>query len=216
MLPERGDELRYASAPLCVLDAVFSIGVRYESVQALVRRYADHYDLPLHRAAAALPSERDQATVSDLVGQIEALGAERFAVEVVQNRCRTSSRGGILKADAALEFARVLAAHGIETLQDLGTRLEDDALIRDLRAVHGQGSGIAVKYFLMLAGADQLVKPDRMIMRFLERVLGHRVGVDEAQGLLTEAARALGPPASVGAVDYAIWQHERQQRVTVR
>ena len=52
-------------------------------------------------------------------------------------------------------------------------------------------------------------------MRFLERVLGRRVGVDEAQGLLTGAARAVGPPTSVGAVDYAIWQHERRQRVTV-
>jgi hypothetical protein len=41
-LPDRGDEFRYASAPLCVLDAVFSIGVRYESGQALVRGYADH------------------------------------------------------------------------------------------------------------------------------------------------------------------------------
>ena len=122
------------------------------------------------QAPPALPSERDQATVSDLVGQIEALGA----------------------------------------------RLEDDALIRDLRAVHGQGSGIAVKYFLMLAGADQLVKPDRMIMRFLERVLGRRVGVDEAQGPADRGRAAVGPPTSVGAVDYAIWQHERQQRVTVR
>jgi hypothetical protein len=212
---ERGDEFRYASAPLCVLDAIFSIGMRYESVQALVRRYADHYGLPLHRPTDALPVERDQATVSDLIRQIEAIGAERFAVEVVRNRRPTSSHGGILRAEAARRFALVLTAHRIETLQDLATRLEDDALVRDLRAVHGQGSGIAVKYFLMLAGADQLVKPDRMIMRFLERVLGRRIGADEAQRLLTEAARALGPATSVGAVDYAIWQHERQQPLTV-
>jgi hypothetical protein len=77
VLPERGEEFRYASLPLCILDAVFSIGVRYESVQAVVRRYAPAYELPLHRAAAAFPAEDIQANVGDLVRQIEAVGSER-------------------------------------------------------------------------------------------------------------------------------------------
>jgi hypothetical protein len=63
----------------------------------------------------------------------------------------------------------------------------------------------------MLAGADHLVKPDRMILRFLDRTLGRRVGPDEAQRLLSEAAAALGPTVSTGQVDYAIWLQERSQ-----
>jgi len=64
--------------------------------------------------------------VSDLIHQISSVGQERFATEVMRNRARTSSRGGILKAEASLRFAEVLQAHGIEVLQDL----------RDWRSVH--------------------------------------------------------------------------------
>mgnify|MGYP003466554474 CR=1 FL=1 len=36
---ELGDEYFYASLPLCVIDAVYSIGVRYGSVRNVIRRY---------------------------------------------------------------------------------------------------------------------------------------------------------------------------------
>jgi hypothetical protein len=34
-----GNEFYYQSLPLCVIDAVFSIGVRYEGVQNVIKRY---------------------------------------------------------------------------------------------------------------------------------------------------------------------------------
>jgi len=212
-IPERGAEFRYASVPLCILDAVFSIGARYESVQALVERYTRRYDLPLHRPSAVLPDPLNQAEVSVLVGQIEAIGPERFAVEVLHNRRPTSPRNGILRSEAARRFGVALETHGVQTFQDLTGGAQDPALDRDLRAVHGQGSGIAVKYFFMLAGADHLVKPDRMIMRFLRRVLDRPVSAEEAQQLLGEVADVLsikGKAVTTGAVDYAIWSHERE------
>jgi hypothetical protein len=42
----------------------------------------------------------------------------------------------------------------------------------------------------MLGGADHLVKPDRMIMRFLRRVLDRALSAEEAQhGAATPASR---------------------------
>lgn len=66
----------------------------------------------------------------------------------------------------------------------------------------------------MLAGADHLVKPDRMIMRFLQRVLDRAVSAEEAQRLLGGVARVLstgGETVTAGSIDYAIWSHERQR-----
>ena len=45
-----GAEYTYHSLSLCVIDAVFSIGVRYAGVQAVVQNYCDHFSLPLLRS----------------------------------------------------------------------------------------------------------------------------------------------------------------------
>lgn len=41
-------EYYYSSVPLCVIDAVFSIGVRYGRVRAVVKRYCDHLEFLNH------------------------------------------------------------------------------------------------------------------------------------------------------------------------
>jgi len=43
---EVSEEHRYASLPLCVIDAVFSIGVGYTSTQATVARFCDKSGWP--------------------------------------------------------------------------------------------------------------------------------------------------------------------------
>jgi hypothetical protein len=35
-----GNEYFYQSLPLCVIDAVFSIGIKYQTTQAVVQRYS--------------------------------------------------------------------------------------------------------------------------------------------------------------------------------
>ena len=212
--PIEYDEFRYASLPLCILDAIFSINARWEAVRAAVRRYADHYALPLTHESGTLPLREDQATAHDLIQQITSLGPDRFASEVMHNRARTSSRGGILKAQAALDFAQVLNDHGIQTLQDMSEHLVDIGLESDLRRVHGQASGISTRYFYMLAGAHHLIKPDRMVIRYLTRVLERSVGTDEAQDIVSAAAAILEsekPGITAQLIDAAIWTHERQR-----
>ncbi|MEJ1959689.1 MAG: hypothetical protein WDM70_09960 [Nitrosomonadales bacterium] len=89
-----------------------------------------------------------------------------MAVDVYRNRQRTSARNGILKADAVNRFAAVLRKYNIEYLQDISEALGNTALERDIRSIPGQTSGISLKYFFMLAGSDDLIKPDRMILAF--------------------------------------------------
>jgi|688.fasta_scaffold12445_1 hypothetical protein len=66
----------------------------------------------------------------------------------------------------------------------------------------------------MLAVREDLVKPDRMIFRFLERVVGRPVSPDEAQAMLTAAARELQPEfpgIKPRTLDNLIWRQERER-----
>jgi len=209
------DVYYYSSLSLCVLDAVFSIGVRYESTEAVVKRYCQFCNLARIRSdRSLLPPKASQEPVSTLVRRIEQNGPRHFATNVVCNSQRTSSRGGILKAEAAALFAKILVAHGVEYLQDLPRYEEGRGLEAALRTVHGQGSGISIGYFWMLAGTDKLVKPDRMVLGFLTETLQRRVEVAEAQRLLSAANDILigeFPHLTPRLLDYEVWQFQRKE-----
>ncbi|MEV5721841.1 hypothetical protein AB0L41_49005 [Amycolatopsis mediterranei] len=126
---------------------MFSINARYTSTIAVCHRYAKHQGLVSHLVDVA-----DFATVAGTTAEqpVDALaelgrqlGPDRFAADVLQNRGRTSTRGGVLKAEAAVRYAEVLAGSDVHTLDDVTTLLSDltrlDAVESRLRAVPGNG-----------------------------------------------------------------------------
>ena len=205
----------YSSLSLCVIDAVYSISVRYEGTKAVVEHYCQHYEVPKFRPDAAILPEKDaQDSLQALCDRITSLGAERMASEVFHNRQRTSTVKGILKAEAVLRFASALVNHGINYFQDIQWPLPD-GLEEAIKAIPGQRSGISLRYFLMLAGSDDLIKPDRMVLRFLGDALQRDVGFDEAQPLLAATSRKLKaeyPRLTPRLLDHAIWQHQRKRK----
>lgn len=211
------NEYHYAYLGHCVLDAIFSIGVRYEGVEAVVQRYCDHYQLDRFYDGVWPPPAEQQMPLSRLVEQIEAVGPDRFATEIVKNRQRTSTKSGILKTEASLLFAQALVANSIQTFQDVMKHVDDADLERDVRKIRGQSSGLSFRYFLMLAGSSDFTKPDRMIIRFLSSVLGYSISPSEADGLITNTVMQLrGEGISMDArtLDSAIWQHQRTLSIT--
>jgi len=208
-----GDEYHYQSLPLCVIDSVFSIGVRYEGVRNVVARYCARYGLRRIRAGEdELPQVHEQESVSSFCGKCEERGPESMAADVFENRQRTSSRNGILKAEAAYRFAAALRRHGVEYLQDVPEAAGSRALEGDIRSIPGQGSGISLQYFFMLAGSDELIKPDRMVRAFLESALGRPVDASEAQELMTAAATLLQanyPHITPRLLDHEVWKFQR-------
>ncbi|MEW2378834.1 hypothetical protein AB0883_22415 [Micromonospora sp. NPDC047812] len=191
------------SLALCVLDAIWSIGVRYSAVENVVRRY--------RQARRAEGGDADRDTASDLLRFIDLLGgADEFALRV-GNRQRVSTHAGaVRKADAVRRAAQALHETGAETVSDLravaagpnAARLKDVWL-----ALPGQSSGLSWHYLLMLAGLPG-VKPDRMVCRFVARALEReRVPPAEAACLVKRAAVLLD--VSPTALDHEIWRHER-------
>ncbi|MEV6900384.1 hypothetical protein [Amycolatopsis sp. NPDC051372] len=206
--------VRWTHLPLCVLDAVFSINARYSGVLRVCRAYADHDALvdPMLPAAAAdtvLGTDREHP-VEALADLGRQLGAERVAGEVLRNRGRTSPRGGILKAAAAIRYSEVLTNAGVQRIGDVAELLADSDRLAEtelqLAKLPGHGAGARLSYLWMLAGDDNHVKPDRMVLRWLQRHLDRPVTVPEARELLAALADCLRRTA--WEVDHAVWRRE--------
>jgi hypothetical protein len=208
-----GNEYFYQSLPQCVIDAVYSIGVKYKAVQNTVARYSDHFGFQEFRQARdRMPPTNEQVPLSTLVEKMSELGIERFTRDIFRNRQRTSPTNGILKSEAVFRFSKVLCEHEIEFLQDVSARIFDRELESKLMALPGQASGLSISYFFMLTGADEFIKPDRWVIRFLSRVLRREVGIGEAQTLLSDVCKILRPThpnLTPRLLDHLIWSNER-------
>lgn len=211
-IPELPSEYRYASLPLCVIDAVFSIGVRYTSTQRVVEQFCKHTGWT--RSAVSRGSrEVGEHGVRKLIAIGDEIGPEEMADSVFKNRQRTSTRSGILKSEAVYLFCQGLSKAGIDQFADMDSERKEFAEAMIL-GIPGQSSGIAFDYFMMLAGDDNLVKPDRMVQRFVCKVLSMPAVPQPRQTaiLVRLAANELlrrGHPWTPLSLDHAIWKHER-------
>jgi hypothetical protein len=202
------DKRRYSNLTSCILAAVFSINARYKVVIATLKRYRAFYNLP-PLGVPHIDGGPGEPSVSDFISQVEAYGVEEFAANVLGNRMRTSSKGGVLKAQAALDFARVLQRYGIEEISQVLTCPTLAQLELDLRRVHGQASGISTDYFMMNVGDTDRVKPDRWVIGFLVDALHRSVSQAEAQLLFRAVCPELAteyPGITPRALDLAVWE----------
>lgn len=209
------EEYRYASLPLCVVDAVFSIGVRYTSTQKVVANLCEYTGWTRFASSRKARGAGGRGLL-DMVALFDTLGIEGMSDTVFQNRQRTSSRSGILKAEAVLLYCRALTEAGIKTFGDFDQDRREyaEAIILGLP---GQSSGIAFDYFMMLAGDDNLIKPDRMVQRYVGNALGLNTTPQPRQAaiLVKLAAKELlsrGHQWTPLSLDYAIWKYQSNQR----
>jgi hypothetical protein len=73
-------------------------------------------------------------------------------------------------------------------------------------------TGISIKYFFMLAGSKDLMKPDRMVIRFLQSASGKKFNLEDCQTVLS--AVTLQPNEKKVRItpqllDNAIWRYQR-------
>jgi hypothetical protein len=201
----------YSSLGLCVIDAVYSIGVRYESTSRTVGDFCRKYGWEKNRAKA-----KEEHTISAFIAALQPYENkwEELAVKVFDNRQRTSSRGGILKAEAVFRFAKVLQKFKIERFADVMSGMKGDVR-RAILEIRGQSSGLSYNYFLMLAGKTDKVKEDRMISRFVANAVGRaNLSDGESEQLVRAAAGVLQteyPKLTPTSLDYLIWKYQRDQ-----
>jgi hypothetical protein len=210
-----GREYYYAHMPLCVIDSVFSISVRYEGVRNTIQRFSEHYHINIYREQAELPASENQIPVSGFIKLLKDSTPEELASNVYKNRQRTSSKNGMLKAEAVCKFLKVLKNYKAEYFQDIPSLYNNRDFEEDIKHIPGQGSGISLNYFFMLAGSETLIKPDRMVINFLENVVGYRMKFYEAQIALASISEVLnteGISMNPRLLDHVIWNYQRVQQ----
>lgn len=203
----------YTHLSLCVIDTVFSIGARYQSTDLTVKRYCQYFGLE-RLSYQRYPEPAMQQPISQFLDVFDRLGVERMASEVFQNRQRTSTRNGILKADAIWRVGRVLQNFRVEFLQDVERVLGDRAFEEQFQAIPGQASGISLRYFYMLVGSEDFIKPDRMVARFIWAATQRQMTVDQIHHVIVGAAKVLSadyPSLTPRRLDHMIWNYQRSQ-----
>lgn len=206
------DEYYYQSLPLCVIDAIFSIGARYSSTKNTVKRFCDYFGLKLY--SRNRPQVTEQLSVLEFIKMHDDYSFEEMANKIYQNKQRTSTRNGILKAEATFRFAEVLGEFEVNYYQDIDKILGSRKFEAKIAEIPGQSSGISTRYFYMLAGSDDYIKPDRMMARFIESVIQRRLSVEESHNAIMGVYRILAnkyPNLTPRALDHQIWLYQRER-----
>ena len=203
---------RWVSLSFCVLDAVWSIGAHYDNVVVpLVRNLATEFGVERPTVPMNEPISADPLPLTRL--------AELSVDELIRstNWQNTSTRGGIRKADAVLRHIHVFRAHGVASLADAIALFGDEerfaAVNKDLRAIPGEGAhAVRRGYLWMLIGQDDLIKPDRMVLRWFKKhgVLVEPVGArDLIAALVPAVSTRLKRKVTAWEIDHALWSTGR-------
>jgi hypothetical protein len=189
----------YESMSICILDCVYSLRAKYQSITVpVVERYAKAY-MGSNRHAGG-------DTVSMLINNIDAAGGtESFADIVLQNHQRI---GGLLKSEVCYKLATYLKALHIETIEDFRNFESQELLEIVIRSVKGIGDA-GVNYLFMLAGDPNRCKPDVHIHRSIKDAYGYDVSNDDCQAIFSQAVALLKhkcPKLTVRLLDNIIWE----------
>lgn len=202
----------YKSLSFCVIDAVYSIGVRYSSTINTVVRYSEWSHRDLYREyGTGSDSIENEYSISEFYDDIKSFSSEKLAEEIFNNKQRTSSVNGILKAQAVREFTEILIANNINYFSDVNKMIGNQFIEDQILKIKGQGSGTSLMYFYMLAGDDNKIKTDRHILRFFERYKGSKVTSGEAIQMVNDVVKKLKskyPNLTSRSLDHAIWKYE--------
>ena len=198
----------YSSLAFCLTDAIFSINLRYIMVENTVKNLSQKLEINLRRNGSK------EFSLQEFLKILNNYSDEDLAVSLFGYKYRTSSTNGITKALAVKLACKVLLDHGINNFADVNKKRLDSAE-QDFIKIKGQNSGISYKYFCMLAGDENLIKPDRMICRFIANSLEMNKDPTpkEAEKIFQEAFIKVSedyPKLTPRFLDYIVWDFQRK------
>lgn len=198
----------YRSAPLCALDSVFSIGVKYGSVKKVVSNF-------LHWLG---PHSMDtEITTSEVLNRIGNRTDSEFS-EILHNFQRTDTHdGSILKSDAYIQFLTVMQRFNVETCDDIERMVHNQDFQDTIKSIRGQSSGLTLDYLFILARIESYVKVDRHITRFVQTATGKSdLTKDQIINLVRTASKFMSyqkhPGMNARWLDHIIWTCQSSHR----
>lgn len=192
------------SLALGIIDSIFSTGSRYQSVTNVVKEYRAH--------RASQGGDADQDGTKELLATFEEAGGSAGWADLVNNRKPANTQpNALLKAEVIKRAAQALQGLGITTRDDVHASYAADNSLAELKktwlCLPSQSSGVTFNYFLILCGF-QSVKPDRMIIRFVQEHAG--LGGKDITPMQT--AELIGQvadqyPTQPRKLDHVIWRY---------
>jgi hypothetical protein len=215
-------EYRYQSLPLCVIDAVFSMNVKYKGVQNIIKRYCGYFHLKENREYEDYPPIEEQQSIETLIANYDKNGIEYLTDQIYKNHQRSSPKSGILKSEAVYRFAKTLEKFNVNYFQDIIKICHGETnkqFIEKISLIPGQKSGKCLNYFFMLSTpweySKNLIKPDRMVLRFLENGLKRKVDPIESSQIILDTCEYLrnkNPELTPLIMDNRIWEFQSNQK----
>lgn len=206
-----GDQSRWITADgyphslaLAIIDSIFSTGSHYHSVISVVKEYRAY--------RASQGGDADQDGTRELLATFEEAGGSAGWADLVKNRKPANTqRNALLKAEVIKRAAQALQELGITTREDVHVTHAADYSLAELKKtwllLPSQSSGVTFNYLLILSGF-QSVKPDRMIIRFVEE----HAGLEGKSITPMQTAELIGKvadqyPTEPRKLDHVIWRH---------
>lgn len=190
----------YKSLPICIVDCVYSLRARYNSVTVpIVERYADAF------LDGDKTSTNDEDNLTSFIKKLTTPNLESFAKNIAKNH---QILGHVPKEKVCLDIAEALRNLGIETFEDFQSYPSKEKLADTIKSVKGMGNA-GVNYLFMLTGDDNKSKPDVHIHHCIAEACGEDVSDKECQEIIEEASGILRhdfPNLTVRKLDGVIWR----------
>ena len=187
----------YHSLPICILDDIFSLQSKYETITfPTVKKYADYFlngDL-----------YTSNYSIDSFIADLEKEGLVNIMTAIIKNK---QCIGGRRKIDVVYDVAKKLQTLKIQTFDDFNNYYDKDYLTYSLRQIKGVGDA-AIDYLFMMVGDNNRVKPDIHIHRCVKDAIGYDVSNDKCQSLFKEVSDALIkdiPFATPRYLDGLVW-----------
>ena len=194
----------YKSAPICALDSVFSIGVKYASVKNVVNNFL-HWlgDLPMET----------EITTSEVLDRI-GYRTDTELSGLLNNFQRTDTHeNSILKSEAYILFLQVMQRFNVETCEDIARMVDDQDFQSTIKSIRGQSSGLTLEYLFILARIESYVKVDRHITRFAQTATGKgNLSKEQIINIVRTASKYMAcqnhPGMNARWLDHLIWTYQ--------
>ena len=187
----------YHSLPICILDDIYSLQSKYETITfPTVKRYADYFlDGDLYT---------DKYLIDDFISDLDREGVSNVMLNILKN---SQCIGHRRKIDVCYDVAIKLKKLSIQTFEDFNNYTDKEYLSYCLRQIKGVGDA-AIDYLFMMVGDDNRVKPDIHIHHCIKDAIGHDVSNEECQILFREVSSELiksKPFATSRFLDGLVW-----------
>ena len=189
----------YHSLPICILDDIFSLQAKYETMTLpTVKRFANHFLNGDIYAGGYL--------IDNFIADLEKEGLSNVMNNILNNR---QVVGGRRKIEVCYDVAKKLQKLRIQTMEDFGAFEDEEYLTFCLRSIKGVGDA-AIDYLFMMAGDSNRVKPDIHIHHCIKDAIGHDVSNEECQKLFREVSESIKneyPFATPRFLDGIVWTY---------